>query len=88
MYNERQVRNNLVPNYQFNPVFLKKFDWNRNYNIGYDITKNLKASFAATNKSIFVEGNNRVDRKNDPLAFQEFKDSVRSQMSTFGRTMD
>jgi len=88
MYNERQVRNNLVPNYQFDPVFLKKFDWNRNYNIGYDITKNLKASFAATNKAIFAEGNSRVDRKNDPFAFQEFKDSIRSQMATFGQTME
>jgi len=88
MYNERQVRNNLVPNYQFNPVFLKKFDWNRNYNVGYDITKNLKASFAATNRAIFVEGNNRVDRKNDPSGFQEFKDSIKSQLPTFGKTMD
>ncbi len=88
MYNERQVRNNLVPNYQFNPVFLKKFDWNRNYNIGYDVTKNLKASFAATNRAIFAEGNSRVDRKNDPFAFQEFKDSIRSQMATFGQTME
>jgi cell surface protein SprA len=88
IYNERQVRNNLVPNYEFQPVFLKRFDWTRNYNIGYDITKNLKASFTATNKSIFVEGNNRVDRKLDPNGFGEFKDSIRSQMSTFGNTMD
>jgi len=88
IYNERQVRNNLVPNYEFQPVFLKRFDWTRNYNIGYDITKNLKASFTATNKSIFVEGNNRVDRKLDPNGFTEFKDSIRSQMSTFGKTMD
>ncbi len=88
IYNERQVRNNLVPNYEFQPVFLKRFDWTRNYNIGYDLTKNLKASFTATNKSIFVEGNNRVDRKLDPNGFSEFKDSIRSQMSTFGKTMD
>jgi len=88
MYNERQVRNNLVPNYQFTPVFLKKFEWNRNYSIGYDLTKNLKASFTATNKAIFVEGNKRVDRKNDPLAYQEFKDSIRSQLATFGKTME
>ena len=88
LYNERQVRNNLVPNYEFTPVFLKKFDWVRNYSIGYDLTKNLKTSFTATNKSIFVEGNKRVDRKQDVMAFQEFKDSIRSQMSSFGRTMD
>ena len=65
IYNERQVRNNLVPNYEFDHIFLKRFDWTRNYNICYDITKNLKASFTATNKSIFEEGNSRVDRKLD-----------------------
>ena len=88
IYNERQVRNNLVPNYEFDPIFLKRFDWTRNYNIGYDITKNLKASFTATNKSIFEEGNSRVDRKLDQAGYQEFKDTIRSQMSTFGKTMD
>ena len=88
LYNERQVRNNLVPNYEFDPIFLKRFDWNRNYNIGYDLTKNLKASFTATNKAMFEEGNSRVDRRDDPTGFQEFKDTIRSQMSTFGKTMD
>jgi cell surface protein SprA len=88
IYNERQVRNNLVPNYEFDPIFLKRFDWNRNYNIGYDLTKNLKASFTATNKAMFEEGNSRVDRRVDPTGFQEFKDTIRSQMSTFGKTMD
>ena len=88
LYNERQVRNNLVPNYEFDPIFLKRFDWNRNYNLGYDLTKNLKANFTATNKSMFEEGNSRVDRRVDPTGFQEFKDTIRSQMSTFGKTMD
>ena len=88
IYNERQVRNNLVPNYEFAPIFLKKFNWDRTYNIGYDLTKNIKASFSATNRAIFEEGNHRVDRRVDPEGFNEFRDSVRSQMSTFGKTMD
>ena len=87
-YNERQVRNNMVPDYEFQPVYVKRFSWNRNYNVGYDVTKNLKVTFAATNKSIFAEGNERVDRKLDPLNYQQFKDTIASQMSTFGKTMD
>ena len=44
LYNERQVRNNMVPEYEFAPVFLKTFNWDRNYSIiGYDLTKNIKA---------------------------------------------
>ena len=88
MYNERQVRNNLVPDYEFDPVFVKRFSWNRKYAIGYDLTRNLKATFTATNSSIFEEGNERVNRKLDPVAYQSFKDSIRSQLSTLGRTMD
>ena len=87
-YNERQVRNNLVPDYEFNPVYVKRFNWNRSYNFGYDLTKNLKATFSATNRSIFEEGDGRVDKKRDPLSYQVFMDTVRSQMSTFGKTMD
>jgi cell surface protein SprA len=87
-YNERQVRNNMVPDYEFEPVYVKRFNWNRNYNIGYDLTKNLKATFTAANRSIFEEGNGRVDRKEDPDGYQDFKDTIRSQMSSFGKTMD
>ncbi len=87
-YNERQVRNNMVPDYEFQPVYVKRFTWNRNYNLGYDVTKNLKVTFAAMNKSIFAEGNDRVDRKLDPIGYQAFKDTIRSQMSSFGKTMD
>ncbi len=88
IYNERQVRNNLVPDYEFDPLYLKRFNWNRNYNLGYDLTKNLKFTFSATNRAIFEEGDGRVDRKNDPVGYQVFKDSIYSQMSTFGRTLD
>jgi cell surface protein SprA len=87
-YNERQIRNNIVPDYEFNPVYLKRFNWNRTYNLGYDITKNLKFTFSASNRSIFEEGDGRVDKKLDPAGYKEFMDTIASQMSTFGKTMD
>jgi cell surface protein SprA len=88
LYNERQVRNNIVPDYKFAPVFMKRFDWIRNYQLGYDLTKNIKATFSATNKSIFEEGNHGVDRVSNPDGYREFLDTIRSQMQSFGRTMD
>jgi cell surface protein SprA len=88
IYNERQIRNNLVPTYEFAPVYLKRFDWVRGYNVGYDLTKNIKTTFSATNRAIFEEGNNRVDRKLDPAGYREYLDTLRSQIGTFGRTMD
>jgi cell surface protein SprA len=87
-YNERQVRNNMVPDYEFQPVYVKRFTWNRTYNLGYDLTKNLKLTFNATNQALFTEGDGRVDRKLDPVGFQQFRDTVVDQLSTFGTTTD
>lgn len=87
-YNERQIRNNLDDFFVFEPVYVKNFTWNRNYKMGWDLTKNLKLNFDANNRSIFDEANGRVDRKNDPDSYREFKDTVWDQMRTFGKTMD
>jgi cell surface protein SprA len=87
-YNERQVRNNLVSGFEFAPVYVKQFKWNRKYTMGYDITKNLKLNFDANNQAIFDEADGQVDRRLNPESFQVFKDSIRSQMTTFGKTTD
>jgi cell surface protein SprA len=87
-YNERQIRNNLVPDYEFRPVYVKNFIWNRGYNLGWDFTKNLKLTFTAANRAIFDEGNGRVDRKSDPESYRVFRDTVFDQLSTLGKTLD
>lgn len=87
-YNERQIRNNLVPDYEFAPVYVKRFTWNRTYTVGYDLTKKLKLTFNAQNQSLFQEADGRVDRKLDPIGYRQFEDSVFTQMRTLGRTMD
>ena len=87
-YNERQVRNNIVPDYEFEPVYVKQFNWNRSYALDYDITKKLKISFDANNRSIFEEGARRVNRKEDPAGYREFQDSVSNQLRTLGVGMD
>ncbi|MFT7344068.1 MAG: cell surface protein SprA [Lentimonas sp.] len=87
-YNERQIKNNLVPDFEFRPVYVKQFTWNRGYTMGYDITKNLKLKFNANNKALFDEADGRVDRKLDPEGYNRFKDSVFTQLSSFGKTTD
>jgi cell surface protein SprA len=89
-YNERLVRNTIdtASSFVFPTVYVKQFTWNRNYKLGWDLTKNLKLSYGATNRSIFDEGNGRVDRKLDPIGYQAFRDTVRNQLGSFGKTMD
>ena len=87
-YNERQIRNN-IPNtdFEFQPIYLKNFNWNRRYNFKYDITKNIKFDVNANNSSIFDEAEGQVDRNESPDLFREFQDSIRSQMRTLGKVM-
>ena len=87
-YNERQIRNNLVPTFPFDTLYMKQFDWNRSYNLGYDITRKLKFQFSATNRSMFTEDNSRVNRKEDAFSFSNFRDTVFSQLGTWGTAMD
>lgn len=87
-YNERKMRNNLAPTYEFTPVYVKSFTWNRSYMLGYDITKNLKFTFNATDRAIFDESDGRVNKKEDPVGYQIFLDTIKRQLSTLGKTMD
>ncbi len=80
-YNERQIRNNIVPDYEFEPVYLKQFNWNRKYAMAYDLTKKLKFTFNANNRSMFEEGDGVVEQNS-------FRDTLNSQLTTFGRAMD
>lgn len=88
LYNERVIRNNIVPNYLFDPIFLKRFEWDRDYSLGYDVTRKLKFTFKASNHSVFEEGNHGVDRRTNPEGYQEFRDTIRNQIGTFGKAMN
>lgn len=90
-YNERQVRNTIDTSanaFQFRPVYVKNFTWNRGYRLGWDFTKNLKFNFNATNRSIFDEADGEVNRRGNDTLYRQFKDTVWRQMRTLGKTMD
>lgn len=90
-YNERQIRNTIDTSasaFQYKPVYVKNFQWNRGYRLGWDFTKNLKFTFNANNRSIFDESDGEVNRKGDQEMYRQFKDTIRKQLGTFGKTMD
>lgn len=88
MYNQRQNRNALDTNFVFRPTFLKNFTWNRNYNLKYDLSKNIKFSFSALNNSIILEPAGQIDADaqvgTDAYTnYQQFKSNVRSAFTPF-----
>jgi cell surface protein SprA len=86
-YNERLVRNN-VSDFTLRPVYIKNFTWDRHYQVRYDVTKNLKFDFMANNRSLFVEPNGQIDRRENPEVYQEFRDTIFRQLGTGATPMN
>ncbi len=84
-YNESQIRGNY--NALTLPQFYKTFNWNRGYDIKYDITKALKVDFSASNNAIIAENEKWVNQDWYPDQYQNFKDTVSQSIRNWGTTM-
>jgi cell surface protein SprA len=92
-YIENLIRSNFANITK--PQYNKQFNWNRNYDFKYDLTKALKFDFNAVNMAVIGEpvvmGVNEigaVDRDLFPDEYKEWKDSVWSSVRQFGLTMN
>lgn len=54
-YAERKIRNITPGTLELDPFVDKSFNWNRTYNMSYDITKALKLDFSANNMALVRE---------------------------------
>lgn len=84
-YNEVKTRNINNEYIKIKPTFRKDFEWTRFYDIKYDITKQLKVDFTATNISRIDEPEGGVDRERYTDQYQAWKDSVLINLRNFGR---
>ena len=85
-YNEIKTRNISNPNLLIKPVFTKDFKWSWDYNIKYDITKQLKVDITASTIARIDEPLGGVDKVRYPDIYDVWRDSVMSSLSHFGRT--
>lgn len=88
-YNEYQSRNNSEDLFSFTPPaqYTKTFNWQRVYDVKYDLTKALKINFTANNNAVIGEPVGRVDKEYVD-EYAAFKDSVWSSIGNFGETTD
>ncbi len=85
-YNEVKSRNINNPNLLIQPTFTKDFQWSWFYDIKYDITKQLKFDFTASTIARIDEPQGGVDKQRYPDIYDEWRDSVMTSLSNFGRT--
>ena len=73
----------------FKTWFDKRFTWDRNYNLQWDLTRSISVDFNATNEAVIDEPDEYLDRANlIRIPRKERQDSIWSNLRDFGRTKD
>jgi len=85
-YNELKTRNINNPYLRVTPSFRKDFEWSRIYDFKYDVTRQLKFDFTATNLARIDEPYGGVDKKRYSDSYDFWRDSVMVNLRNFGRT--
>jgi cell surface protein SprA len=88
VYDEIKTRNINNPYLLVTPSFKKDFEWTRIYDFKYDITRQLKFDFTATNIARIDEPPGGVDKTRYPDSYGYWRDSVLVNLRNFGRTTD
>ena len=86
VYNELITRNIDNPYLKITPSFKKDFEWSRIYDFKYDITRQLKFDFTATDLARIDEPPGGVDKSRYSSIYQEWRDSVLTNLRRGGRT--
>ena len=82
-YNETKLRNINNSNMLIFPTYNKYFNWNRMYEVKYDLTRTLKIDFAVNNKATIDEPAGSLS-KSEPN-YKEKRDTVWQNFWDFGR---
>ncbi len=85
-YHATQLRNINNPDFLIVPTYQKDFLWNRFYDMNFDLTRQLRFEYSATNTARIDEPEGIVDRYRDPGGYQHWKDSVWINLKNLGRT--
>jgi cell surface protein SprA len=85
-YNEVKTRNINNPYLRITPSFKKDFEWSRIYDVKFDITRQLKVDFTATNLARIDEPPGGVDKRRYASQYENWRDSVLINLKNFGRT--
>ena len=71
-YNETLLRNVNNSNMIISPTYNKMFDWNKMYELKYDLTRTLKLDFSVRNKSNIDEPEGKLDKNDKDTLWQNF----------------
>jgi len=83
MYNETLMRDKTEAKLIIEPNYIKTFDWNRLYNMRFDLTRSLNVEYSAMASARIDEPAGKID-KND-ADYKLKRDTIISHLMEFGR---
>ena len=84
LYNEREMRNKSGGEIIITPTLSKQWDWNRNYQLRYDLTKALTFEYSAQAQAYIYEPAGFVDRNLEPEKWQKNQDTIKNELKHLG----
>ncbi|MBP5259838.1 MAG: cell surface protein SprA, partial [Paludibacteraceae bacterium] len=87
-YYELQQRDYADLSLQMDPTFQKDFRWNNDFDIAWDITKNIKLSLTISKEARITENEGGVNKWLYPDEYEAWKDSVWGSLRHLGSPMD
>ena len=83
-YSEREMRNKSGGIVNIVPTFSKQWDWTRNYQLRYDLTKGLNFDYSAQAQAYIYEPAGYVDKSVDPEKWQKVQDTIKNELKHLG----
>ncbi len=83
-HSEREMRNKSGGIINIVPTFSKQWDWNRNYQLRYDLTKGLTFDYSAQAQAYIYEPAGFVDKSLDPKKWQKNQDTIKNELRNLG----
>lgn len=81
-YNEKLLRNKSEALILIEPTYVKMWDWNRLYDLKYDLAQSLKLEYQANANAYVNEPPGRIDRNSN--RYEARKDSIWDEIMNFG----
>ncbi|MBR0539122.1 MAG: cell surface protein SprA [Bacteroidales bacterium] len=83
-FSQREMRNKTGGIVNIMPTYSKQWDWNRNYQVRYDLTKGLSLDYSAQAQAYIYEPAGYVDKSVDPERWQKNRDTIKNELRHLG----
>ena len=83
-YSERELRNKSGGEIIITPTYSKQWDWTRNYQVRYDLTRALTFEYAAQAQAYIYEPAGFVDKNQDPETWKLNRDTIKRELLHLG----